>query len=110
MSNYPQLTPERFFEEGYAHEVNSIVLNPLGLALTLISENGSYRIGILDYRNLEAGVIYSDSVMRNMENFQKSYRIQSEYKLKAENRIKRYGFLVQPFIREGDGNVKIKND
>ena len=106
MSQQPHMDPVSFFDEGYAQEINLMLLHPLGLSLYLFKQNGVYQIGVADYRKLPYGILYSDKVMLQEDFLRKSKRFNQEYGDKAAKRYAQYGFIIQgdPKVRKNDGN------
>ena len=92
---FPTLSPEEFFEYGYAQQVNCILLHPLGLSFRLVKKGLGHIMEILDYRNLETGLMYSDEFVKSKKFRDNVERLYAEYALRAEKRIERYGFIVQ---------------
>jgi hypothetical protein len=89
---------KEFRERGYLHEVNRLVLHPLGLALSVkVNEDGTEELGpIWDYRHDPEGIIFGDDLL----SAEKAIAVRREMFERRGERIKRLGFVVQPIKGE----------
>jgi len=93
--NVRRMTPKEFREAGYLQEVNRQYLHILGLALDVVvdEETGEEKFtSVFDFRDNPLGMIYSQSVIDE----DAAERIDMEFKKKHFERVKRYGWLIQP--------------
>lgn len=81
---------KEFVEEGFLQEVNRQFFHPLGLALSFIAtDDGDIQFhGILDYRYDPEGMIFNNPSKEKAATIEK-------YK-KTEERLKRFGWVIQP--------------
>lgn len=94
--NYMDL--QEFIDEGYLHEVNRLVLHPLGLAIEVaINEDGTKRLGgIWDYRDDPEGMVFGDDLLSP----EKAINVAKQMFAKKKERNDRLGYVIQPIPGE----------
>ena len=102
MSHIKQIPIKEFAEFGYLQEVNRLFFHPLGLAL-IISENtltGEIQLaGIQDAREDKEGIIFGCAYFKKdtlADMKLKQYRVQKEWRERADAREKALGFALEP--------------
>lgn len=86
---------QEFIDEGYLHEVNRLVLHPLGLALQLTT--GSSHVAVWDCRDDPEGVLFDESTL----SAEKALNVVKQMFAKRGPRIKATGgFVIQPIPGE----------
>lgn len=88
--NHRKMQPEHFIEDGYLHEVNRLVLHPLGLALEVNPEDGA--LAVWDCREDPEGVYYGPDLL----NGAKARSVCDLMLERRGSRIKALGYVVQP--------------
>lgn len=87
---------KEFRERGYLHEINRLLLHPLGLALevSVDDETGEEQLGgVWDEREDPEGIVYGDDLL----NPEKAERVCQELLARREERKKHTGgWVVQP--------------
>ena len=94
-----------FRRGGFLQEVNRQFLHPLGLALevTVDDETGEERLsGVWDYRNDPEGMLFGDDHL-NAEFVLKATNVKVLADAKAEYRMKKFGWVIQPVEVKKDG-------
>jgi hypothetical protein len=88
------MTPKEFREQGYLQELNRLLLHPMGLALeVVINPDGTEAFGgVWDCRDDPEGIVYSPDLIDDA----KARRIYEETRTKQEERLKRFGYIIQP--------------
>ena len=102
MNKVKRISIKEFRESGYLQELNRTFLHPLGLALEVVIDNDEEVLGgVWDYRKDKEGIYYA---LNNKEltdenrlnNFRrKSEFIQSEMKLRKQDRVKKLGYFIE---------------
>lgn len=99
MANEPKqvvkkMSAKEFRELGYLQELNRCFLHPLGLALEVTQEGGEITgFGeVWDYRHDPEGMVFADGVIDP----EKADRIQKEFRHRANARVQRLGYQIQP--------------
>lgn len=98
-----------FMEEGYLQEVNRQFLHPLGLALSLdvnADTGEAIELSVFDARDEDDyGIVFAD--LTSEEDRRKWKRIVDEADSRDQDRIKKFGFILQPIgsTVDEDGNV-----
>jgi hypothetical protein len=95
---------EQFMDEGYLLEANRQFFHPLGLQLALQVTDDGLRLRVHDRRAFIAGPIYEPDEDRDprekdrcsRKRRAKVARIRSLWESRAQFRLKRYGYVVQP--------------
>lgn len=90
------MTVKEFLDSGLLFAINSIVLHPLGLAMSIsIDEGGNYSFGdIWDCREEPEGIVYEREAF--MEGEEKWLKYWIEFgKEKAAERRRVLGFVIQ---------------
>jgi len=84
-----------FVEGGYLQELNREFLHPLGLAMSVIIEeddDGNVEFGgIVDSRDDPEGIVFAEDMIDK----DKVDKVSEEFAEKAENRMDKYGFIIQ---------------
>lgn len=90
---------KEFRSRGYLHEVNRLVLHPLGLALEVtIEEDGTESIsGVWDCQAEPEGILYGDDLLSG----EAASFVAAEMEGRGPERQERLGFIVQPTGRKG---------
>lgn len=94
-----RLPIREFRARGYLHEVNRLVLHPVGVALSVNvdSEHNPVSFGIIwDYRNDAEGIYYGDDLL----SLEKATRVLEAVIARRTGRIKKLGYVIQPFPGE----------
>lgn len=94
-----KLDPQEFLDGGYLHEVNRLLLHPLGLALQIeprADEHGSFKAAIWDYRDDPEGIIYTGELPAA----HKAELVAQQMFARRRARIEETGFVVQPVETE----------
>ena len=87
---------EELRHDGYVLEVNRQFFHPLGLELVLqIAEDG-LRFRVDDHRTLQAAVVYAPQPEGGESRLRKVARIGNLWEMKAQARLARYGWVIQP--------------
>lgn len=91
---------KEFREKGFLQELNRQFLHPLGLALQVnIDADGNETLGgIWDYRDDPEGILFGDPI-----DVEKALFVKGFAEGKAEQRVKIFGFVIQPLPIEADG-------
>ena len=90
--NYIAIT--EFRERGYLQELNRRFLHPLGLAMEVVIDDGTERLGgVWDYRDDPEGMSYGDITDEMRIN---ATAVESEWAEKERTRNDRLGYMVQP--------------
>ena len=89
---------QEFMEGGYLQELNREFLHPLGLAMSVIIEeddDGNIENvefgGIVDHRDDSEGMLFAEDMIER----DKTDKVSGEFAEKAENRMDKYGFIIQ---------------
>jgi hypothetical protein len=100
-----------FREAGYLMELNRRFLHPLGLALeTVRAADGSEQFGAIhDGRDDPEGYIFADSFFE-LDDAANADRIQREWHDKADARLKRFGWILQPIPGHVDDGSTVVRD
>lgn len=85
---------QEFIDEGYLHEVNRLVLHPLGLALSIGA--GQAHVAVWDCRDDPEGVILGDDLLSPA----KAINVAKQMFARRGDRIKHTGYVVQPIEGE----------
>jgi hypothetical protein len=95
--NVKKMTLKEFRESGYLQELNRLFLHPLGLAMEVtINDDGTeFFSGVWDCRDDPEGIVYSPDLIDDV----KARRIYEETRAKQEERLKRFGYIIQPTRR-----------
>jgi hypothetical protein len=81
---------------GYILEANRQFFHLLGLELVAQLLDDGLRLRVLDWRELPAGVVFSRDDGLSETRRCKVGRIGSAWEMRAQIRLARYGFIVQP--------------
>jgi len=91
---------KEFREKGYLQELNRRFLHPLGLALEIVIEDETEKLGgIWDYRNDEEGIFYdlANSDEERIDRFIKNdLNIHNEMMKRSDKRIEMFGSIIEP--------------
>ncbi len=89
---------EEFCRAGYLFEVNRQFFHPLGLQLVAQVGDDGLRLRIMDRRYMEAGLRYEppEDLAQGMRRRKKSARVRISWEKRAQRRLKRFGWVVQP--------------
>jgi hypothetical protein len=86
--------------EGYLLEANRQFFHPLGLQLVLQITDDGFRLRVIDSRSLLAGPVYEADgnpfAPCGRSRREKVARIRSDWEMRAQFRLRRYGYVVQP--------------
>jgi hypothetical protein len=94
---------DEFHEAGFLQEVNRLFLHPLGLALEIRVEGEKKMFGrIWDYRDDPEGLVFADGEI----DAKKAQLVEDMRASKAETRMRKLGFIVQP-VDEQEGGEKV---
>jgi hypothetical protein len=94
-----EMSVKEFVDFGLLHEVNRLVLHPVGVALSVNvdSEGTPVSFGIIwDYRDDPEGIAFGDDLL----SLEKATRVLEAVLAKRGTRIKELGYVVQPFPGE----------
>lgn len=92
------MDPKEFQNFGYLQEVNRKFFHPLGLALSVhTDETGTHFGGIWDMRADPEGLIFDTAIDVN-----KVMRVEEEYNRFKTVREKKFGYMVQPVTKVED--------
>lgn len=80
---------QEFREGGYLHEVNRLLLHPLGLALA-VGTDGS--MSVWDYRDDPEGMEFGEALL----SAEKAEKVCTELLERRAERIRRLGWVIQP--------------
>ena len=97
LSEPPKMSVAEFRRLGYLQELNRKFLHPLGLALEIeVYIDGTERFGaVWDCRDYPDGMLFDDSMLD--DDFKdRVTRIHAEWQAKAEIRVNKFGWVVQP--------------
>lgn len=89
---------ERFIAEGYLLEANRQFFHPLGLELVAQVGDERLQLRVEDGRELSAGLVFGccdDEELRE-DRLRKVARIGCAWEMRAQQRLARYGWVVQP--------------
>ncbi len=93
----PYMEEMAFIDEGYLLEANRQFFHPLGLILSAQVLDDGLRLRCMDRRELQAGVVYEpNSDGRACLRHAKIARVGSLWEARAQIRLARYGWVVQP--------------
>jgi len=98
MDNVKRMSISEFRAMGLLQEINRQFLNPIGLALEVVVDNetGEEHIGGLwDYRDDEEGILFD---WFTDEEIERAIRVEEFRTQRALQRLKVFGFVVQPLI------------
>lgn len=96
----PYISLVEFMDRGYLHEVNRLVLHPLGLALAVIADNGVLHLGgVVDCRDDPEGIIMAAAVLDD----DKGSSVRRLWEERSPARRTALGFMVQPVLNGLDG-------
>lgn len=97
MSEVKRIDIKEFREKGYLQELNRQFLHPLGLALEIIIDGESEKLGgIWDYRDDPEGIHFVNKTS-NGTNFKiKADFVKSVFDTKKVLREKKLGYVIQP--------------
>ena len=88
---------ETLLDEGYVLEANRQFFHPLGLELVAqIDDDGGLRLRVRDRRYLPAGVLLEGDEELTRARRWKVNNIGSAWEIRAQTRLTRYGFVIQP--------------
>jgi hypothetical protein len=89
------LDPREFIEGGYLHEINRLVLHPLGLALefTASEHSASAVVRIWDDRDDPEGTYLGGDLLSR----EKAIKVCDELLARRDARMQRLGWIIQPF-------------
>lgn len=95
------MDPKEFQDLGFLQEANRKFFHPLGLALSVYTdETGTHLGDIWDYRDDPEGLVFSEETL----SVDKVINVEQEYNRKQMTREVKLGFMVQPvWIRSKDG-------
>lgn len=96
MSDLRYMNMRQFVDGGYLHEVNRLLLHPLGLALSLDVHGESATAQIWDGRDDPEGWILGDDLL----SAEKAERVADEMFSRRGARRDLLGFVVQPVASE----------
>lgn len=91
------MTPEEFRNLGYLQEVNRLILHPLGLALSVVTDDaGNTTFGkILDARDDAGGIVFQMDTYPDTL-WEKARMVSDEAQKRQAGRMAECGFWVQP--------------
>jgi len=94
MAEIKTISPKEFREKGFLQELNRRFLHPLGMALEItVDDDGSEQLGrIWDYRDDPEGMIFGDKMLDS----KKSDHVARLLAEKADVRLRKFGYIVQP--------------
>lgn len=101
MSETTHIEPVEFAAVGYLHEVNRLLLHPLGLALEVVTDAAGkpIRYGrVRDERGDPEGIIMGDSILSS----EKAAGVDRLWTQRFEARHAALGYMVQPARPEQD--------
>lgn len=89
---------KEFRERGYLHEINRLLLHPLGLALEVnIGADGTEILdGVWDYRDHAEGIYYGDDLL----SAEKAKAVMAEMFARRDGRIRELHYVIQPIPGE----------
>jgi len=91
------LDEEALLDEGYVLEANRQFFHPLGLELVAqIHDDDGLRLRVRDRRSLPAGVLFDKIDEMTRARRRKVKNIGSAWEIRAQTRLSRYGFVIQP--------------
>jgi hypothetical protein len=93
MTGINYMDPAEFRDSGLLHEVNRLLLHPIGCALQLNPETGEIRVW--DYRDDPEGIYFDESTLDP----EKAAHVRQLWLTAGAARTKRLGYLVQPVDR-----------
>lgn len=89
---------EELLDEGYLLEANRQFFHPLGLQLAAQVLDYGLRLRVLDRREMASGLLFDreedEEIARARR--RKIARVASLWELRAQARLRRLGFIVQP--------------
>lgn len=89
------MDPQEFLDLGLLHEINRLLLHPIGLALQVTpvaNEGGQFSAGVWDYRDDREGIYY-DGGLPDAEKAVKVAELMFE---RREGRKEELGYVIQP--------------
>jgi len=90
------LDEEALLDEGYVLEANRQFFHPLGLELVAMGDDHGLRLRVIDRRDLPAGVLFQFDEDITRARRWKVNNIGSAWEIRAQTRLSRYGFVIQP--------------
>lgn len=104
MGDVKKMSIKEFRAVGYLQEANRRFFHPLGMALEVgIDENGAEELaGVIDCRDDQEGMAFTDEVISDPDTVAKANRVAEEFFKKAEWRIKKLAYFVQPIPGASD--------
>ena len=94
LCNY--MDEEALLDEGYVLEANRQFFHPLGLELVAQIDDFGLRLRVRDRRDLPAGVLFEADEEITPARRWKVRNIGSAWEIRAQTRLARYGFVIQP--------------
>ena len=94
LSDY--MDEETLLDEGYVLEANRQFFHPLGLDLVAQVDDSGLRLRVRDRRDLPAGVVLEADAETTRARRWKVKNIGSAWEIRAQTRLARYGFVIQP--------------
>lgn len=87
---------DHLLDGGYVQEVNRQFFHPLGLALSVTTDDKTEErsLEVLDYRDDSEGVVFVD--LSSRESMDKAALIAAEWAQRQDVRCERLGWVVQP--------------
>lgn len=90
----PTISASSFRELGFLHEVNRLVLHPLGLAMFVDPDKD--QMGVFDMRDDPEGVYYHDETLRP----EAATYVAEKLEARGQARIDQLGYVIQPLPPE----------
>jgi hypothetical protein len=97
------LKPAEFIERGYLHEINRLLLHPLGLALQVEQQGttDAFTGKIWDCREDPEGVYFSSpNEFEPLPDPEKATRVCAEMRARSKPRFERLSYVIQPLLDE----------
>ena len=94
LCNY--MDEEILLDEGYVLEANRQFFHPLGLELVAQIDDDGLRLRVRDRRDLPAGVLLEGDEELTRARRWKVNNIGNAWEIRAQTRLTRYGFVIQP--------------
>lgn len=89
---------EELLDEGYILEANRQFFHPLGLELVAQVADDGLRLRVMDRREMPAGLVFEREEDEKVSGARrrKIARVACLWETRAQARLDRYGFIVQP--------------
>jgi hypothetical protein len=95
MDDIKYLDPQEFLDGGYLHEVNRLVLHPLGLALAFSPSThaAAATVRVWDDREDPEGIYLGKDLLSR----RKAIKVCDELLARRDARLAKLGWIIQPF-------------